>query len=118
MTNAASDALYYLGDPVTNEWCGYGCGVCYELTPTGGYVPGQGSAPSNTEPVITMVTNMCPSEANTVWCTIPNQFGYTAHFDMMNGEYKLPGWNNPEVYYKRVPCTGLQASLYTQCECY
>lgn len=61
INNKGSQAIY---DPTGLSWCGSGCGVCYRLTPTGGYVNGQGSAPSSTTSYVFMVTNLCPNNGN------------------------------------------------------
>jgi endoglucanase len=125
LTSAASDFMFYSelygGTDNGSTWCGPGCGQCFEVTPTGGYVPGQGDAPSNTNPIVMMITNMCPAIYNQQWCTSPNQYGYMAHFDMGNGAtfpaLIAAGWNNPEVYFKPITCPPLQAEAYNQCEC-
>ncbi len=116
ITAAASNSIFGSG-----EWCGEGCGKCYAITPTGGFVDGQGSTPPNLQTQVMMVTNLCPQQWNTQWCTSPNQYGYTAHFDLMdlnmNGLITRLGWNNIEVYYYPIPCPDTQASDWTQCQC-
>jgi len=116
ITAAASNSIFGSG-----EWCGDGCGKCFAITPTGGYVDGQGTAPPNLTTQVMMVTNLCPSQYNTQWCTSPNDYGYMAHFDLMdfnmNGYINSLGWNNIEVYYYNIPCPAMQAYNWAQCEC-
>ena len=50
------------------SWCGSGCGKCYALTPTGGSIDGQGTAPANLKTRIVMVTSFCHPQYNTQWC--------------------------------------------------
>ena len=113
MLNAASSSSLY-----GTGWCGTGCGLCYAITPTGGFIDSVGSAPFNVDTQYVLVSNWCPDD---YWCNSPNNFGYTAHFDLldqdMNGLYAAMGWNNIEVYYQQVACNPDQASSYNQCEC-
>jgi len=117
LTAAGSDPLFGSG-----SWCGAGCGRCYLVTPTGGYIEGQGKAPTDRQTRLVMVSNMCPSRDNVQWCTSPNQYGYSAHFDMMdynmNGIITQIGWDNPEVYFELVDCPDAQLSKWEQCQCY
>jgi len=117
ITAAASNSMFGSG-----TWCGSGCGKCYSITPTGGFVDGQGSKPSNLKSQVMMITNLCPAQYNKQWCTSPNQYGYTAHFDLMdqnmNGVIKNLGWNNVEVYYHQIPCPATQLANWKKCECY
>ncbi|KAK6182802.1 hypothetical protein SNE40_010400 [Patella caerulea] len=106
-------------------WCGDRCGECYELTPTGGYIEGQGEPPRFLHTITVMITNLCPAEPpNLQWCAQHhwnqlNMYGYMTHFDLENGRQQISvlGWDNPEVTYKRVQCTGKFQSLYDQCQC-
>jgi len=95
-----------------------GCGLCFNVTPTG-YSP-LGKGTTNLNSVILMVTNLCPDAG---WCTAPvNTYGYTAHFDMMdynmNGIITAQGWDNPEVYYYQVTCPSTQLTDWNGCQCY
>lgn len=116
ITAAASNSVFGTG-----EWCGESCGKCYAITPTGGFVDGQGTAPPNLQTQVMMVTNLCPRQYNVQWCTSPNQYGYMAHFDLndynMNGLIASLGWNNIEVYYYPIPCPARQANDWTTCQC-
>ena len=116
LTAAASDSVFGSG-----SWCGSGCGACFQVTPTGGFVDGQGSAPSSMDSQVLMVTNSCPSEYNQQWCTSPNQYGYNAHFDLMdlnmNGLVSSLGWNNIEVTYQQIACPDQQESQWNSCQC-
>ena len=114
LTAAASSSLFGNGG-----WCGQGCGACYRITPTLGFVNGQGKgAPTNHHTQHIMVTNWCPDHG---WCDSPNPYGYTAHFDLldenMNGVWHHWGYDNAEVYYERIPCDNNQHHHFSQCEC-
>jgi len=123
-TAAASQALFDTGGA---SWCGSGCGTCYKLTPTGGYVPNEGSAPPSTNPIVVMITNLCPYSGNAQWCAPVggvDQYGYPVHFDLRNavGQITSMGWNNPEVTYQQVACSSGSSltpstSNYGQCIC-
>eukprot|EP01123_Difflugia_compressa_P014911 TRINITY_DN812_c0_g1_i1.p1 TRINITY_DN812_c0_g1~~TRINITY_DN812_c0_g1_i1.p1 ORF type:complete len:187 (+),score=35.83 TRINITY_DN812_c0_g1_i1:49-609(+) len=118
-TGAASSSVFGGG-----TWCGSGCGSCYQLCPTCvGCSPGGGGAPSTTCITI-MVTNLCPANGNEQWCSVPNQYGYGAHFDLMdhnmNGIISAMGWDNPEVTYQQVGCGGggsPSSGDYGMCQC-
>lgn len=116
MTAAVNGPLFGSG-----TWCGSGCGKCYAVTPTGGAIDGQGTAPSNLRTFVAMVTSLCDGQYNTQWCTSPNQYGYATHFNLMdqnfNGLITSIGWNNPEVYYFEIPCPVNRANLWNNCEC-
>ena len=113
MTAAASSPIFGSG-----SWCGSGCGSCFAITPTGGFVDGMGTAPFNYDTQYIMITNFCPDGG---WCDSPNPYGYDVHFDLldqdMNGPWNAMGYNNAEVYYQQVDCSGDQLSNYQQCEC-
>jgi len=123
-TAAASPVLFDTGGAT---WCGAGCGSCYRLTPTGGYVSQQGTAPPSTASVVFMITNLCPT-SNTQWCPAPgtdNQYGYPVHFDLRNAANQIQqiGWNNPEVTYEQVACSNNYYNTPTcynwaGCQCY
>ncbi|KAK6180331.1 hypothetical protein SNE40_012505 [Patella caerulea] len=113
-------------------WCGGSCGKCVKLTPTGGYIDGQGTAPQKKEPITFMITNLCPPWApNESWCAAkgtpggdvtPNHYGYEVHFDLENGAKQADknGWDNPEVTWEFAPCTGSNTpspSSWHNCEC-
>jgi len=107
-TAAASQAVFDSGGAT---WCGAGCGICFQITPTGD-CPTGGNCASSTTPIVIMVTNLCPYNGNTVWCPNPgnaNEYGYHQHFDLqdnnMAGLISAMGWNNPVVTYKQVPCS-------------
>ena len=116
LTAAASSSVFGQGG-----WCGHGCGECLLVTPTGGFIDGQGSAPRNTKGQIVLVSNLCPADGNQQWCSSPNHFGYTTHFDLMDinmhGVVAALGWNNPEVYYHPVPCPNAQETHWKHCQC-
>jgi len=116
ITAAASNSMFGSG-----TWCGSGCGKCFSITPTGGFVDGQGSRPANLQSQVMMITNLCPASDNRQWCTSPNQYGYTAHFDLMdqhmNGIISRMGWNNVEVYYQQIPCPAGQLASWRTCQC-
>jgi len=103
------------------SWCGTGCGKCYAVTPTGGYVDGQGTAPSSLKTYVVMTTSYCDATYTPTWCSSPNSYGYAAHFNMMdqnlNGLVTEIGWNNPEVYYFEIPCPDNRTDLWDTCEC-
>jgi len=105
-----------------STWCGLGCGKCYQITPTGGFIEGQGKAPTTASSQLVLVTNLCPSQYNWQWCSSPNQYGYTAHFYLMDqnmdGIVTALGWDNPEVYYQEIDCQEAQLENWEQCECY
>ena len=115
LTAAASDSLYGGG------WCGSGCGSCYQITPTGGFVDGEGSAPGSWDSQVLLVSNSCPASDNQQWCSSPNWYGYNAHFDLMDinnsGVVAALGWNNPEVYYQQISCPDQQWNQWMQCQC-
>lgn len=122
-TAAGSQALF---DTAESTWCGSGCGSCYELTPTGQCPTGSPCA-TDTNPIVVMVTNLCPNLGNEEWCpdhNMANAFGYAYHFDlmdyMMNGIIDKIGWNNPVVTFKRVECGALGSPTCAEaatCEC-
>jgi len=126
-TAAPSQALFDYNNP-GNSWCGPGCGKCYLLTPTGGYITGEGSAPSSLNPIVVMVGDLCPNAGNSVWCPNPggtDQFGYPVHFDLRNnnGQIDAIGWDNPEVTYAEVACSCGNSLTPTngdwaQCQCF
>eukprot|EP01113_Clastostelium_recurvatum_P014427 TRINITY_DN17853_c0_g1_i2.p1 TRINITY_DN17853_c0_g1~~TRINITY_DN17853_c0_g1_i2.p1 ORF type:complete len:436 (-),score=99.66 TRINITY_DN17853_c0_g1_i2:103-1410(-) len=121
-TAAASPLIFGSG----TEWCGGGCGSCWQLTPTGD-CPYGGSCAPNAEPITVMVTNLCPPQYNVDWCPYAgnnNNHGFPAHFDLMDynmgGLITAKGWNNPIVTYKRVPCGGggsAGCGSAAQCQC-
>eukprot|EP01113_Clastostelium_recurvatum_P033144 TRINITY_DN4350_c1_g1_i3.p1 TRINITY_DN4350_c1_g1~~TRINITY_DN4350_c1_g1_i3.p1 ORF type:complete len:418 (-),score=116.55 TRINITY_DN4350_c1_g1_i3:54-1307(-) len=128
-TAAASQPLFddFNDNGAPNEWCGEGCGACYELTPTGDCPFGE-SCSATKEPITIMITNRCPSTGNEEWCTDKgkaNSIGMHAHFDIM--DYNMAGlvsalqWNNPVVTYRRVACGGSQGSpsceMAESCKC-
>lgn len=108
-------------------WCGANCGKCVKLTPTGGWIDGEGGYTSSHSPIIFMVTNDCPYAGNEKWCEIhgvpgtgnKNSFGYEVHFDLQNhfGQISGRGWNNPEVTWEQVGCPGDLAGHWGSCEC-
>ncbi|KAK7104279.1 endoglucanase-like [Littorina saxatilis] len=111
----------------STTWCAVKCGTCIKLTPTGGYIPGKGRAPSNNSPHIFLVINNCPHNGNEEWCGIygkpgtnhHNSHGYEMHFDLQNhaGQVNRIGWDNPEVVWEEVNCPSHFHNLYQQCEC-
>jgi len=122
-TAAGSQLIYDIGG---SGWCGAGCGLCYELIPTGDCIYGSTCA-TYTAPITVMVTNRCPYIGNEEWCPNPgstNEHGYSAHFDLMDyqmsGWVDALGWNNPVVTYRQVPCGNEGSPTCAdalQCEC-
>ncbi|XP_059161078.1 endoglucanase-like [Physella acuta] len=119
----------FFDDGGDSSWCGRNCGACVKLTPTGGFVPGEGRAPSNHNPVIFMVTNDCPIQGNFEWCgqsgkpgtNNANTHGYEVHFDLQNNKGQVTnglGWDNPEVTWEKVACPSDMVSKYSHCECH
>ena len=79
----------------SGTWCGSGCGQCYELTNTG-YLPAfeMGTCNGAGETITVMITNLCPQQGNEQWCSQPtDQYGYTAHFDIMSQDLPLGSWS-------------------------
>ncbi|XP_025105069.1 endoglucanase-like [Pomacea canaliculata] len=117
----------YFDNGGSSLWCGRNCGKCVKLTPTGGFVPGEGDAPPNNNSIVFMVTNACPIIGNEKWCGIQgkpgtksvNTYGYEVHFDLQNqaGQIDRIYWNNPEVTWEEVTCPSNYKSLWLQCEC-
>ncbi|KAH9493079.1 hypothetical protein Btru_022765 [Bulinus truncatus] len=114
-TAAASQMYFDWGRWST--WCGQNCGRCVKLTPTGGFVPGQGRPPRNLNPQIFLVTNDCPREGNWNWCGQggapgsgqTNAYGYEVHFDLQNHNRQVTGgldWDNAETVWEEVECPG------------
>ncbi|XP_013381297.1 endoglucanase [Lingula anatina] len=131
-TTAPNEAFYNDESPGP-LWCGRKCGRCFRLTPTGGFVPGQGGPPPNDKPVVVMVTNVCPRQGNMQWCgQTPgggtNQYGYATHFDIedLGGQLRRIGWNNPEVTWEEADCAQAHRQngetpgpdQYKQCQCH
>jgi len=123
-TAAASQEIF---DEGGESWCGSGCGQCFRLTPTGGYIPGQGYYPSSSASIVVMVTNLCPNQGNEQWCAAVggvNQYGYPVHFDLRDAVSQIEnlGWNNPEVTYQQVSCSNGDSNTptcadWSQCQC-
>lgn len=64
-----------------------------------------------------MVTNLCPAEGNTQWCSQPeNEYGFGAHFDIMS-QGAPGGWNNPVVRYEEVACPVILGQDWQTCQC-
>jgi len=114
-TAAGSQALFDSGG---SSWCGAGCGKCFQLTSTGVAPSGQGTGGAAGQSIIVMVTNLCPTNGNAMWCPPPgqsNQFGFSVHFDIMsNGNFI---WDNAIVNYTQVACPSQAASDFQQCQC-
>ncbi|KAK0068452.1 endoglucanase-like [Biomphalaria glabrata] len=119
----------FFDDGGDSQWCGRNCGHCVKLTPTGGFVNGEGAAPHSLTPHIFMVTNDCPIQGNEEWCgqtgkpgtNHVNTKGYEVHFDLQNNKGQVSnqlGWNNPEVTWESVACPGDLVSKWHQCECF
>jgi len=118
----------YFDNGGSKDWCGHNCGKCVELTPTGGFIDGQGQAPTSHSPHIFMVTNDCPANGNQYWCgqagkpgtNHVSRNGYEVHFDLQNrqGQASHLGWDNPEVTWKEVNCPSHFQNLWNQCECH
>lgn len=113
-TAAGSQNLFDTG---SSSWCGSGCGTCYELTNTGSIAAdGQGECTGAGETITVMITNLCPANGNAQWCSVPDQYGFPAHFDIMSQGGPM-GWNNPVVAYKEVACPGSLSSSFGSCQC-
>ena len=81
----------------SGSWCGSGCGTCYELTNTGSIAAdGQGDCTGAGDTITVLVSNLCPANGNEQWCSVPNQFSYPAHFDIMSQDGPQ-GWSKPPV---------------------
>jgi len=125
-TAAASAPLFGNCPSGQTEWCGSGCGTCWEITPTG-YSPTQsGNACGSCQSIIIMITNLCPADGNAQWCPSSgvNEYGYGQHFDLMDqnmdGIISAMDWNNPEVTYKQVACGTLGSPTnadWNECQC-
>jgi hypothetical protein len=88
-THSASQAIF---DQANKSWCGAGCGLCFQLTSTGKSPCSTcGTGGASGQSIIVMVTNLCPNNGNAQWCPAvggTNQYGYSAHFDIMsNGNF-------------------------------
>jgi len=101
--------------------CGTGCGKCYQLTTTGFSPSGTGAPAGQT--ITIMITNLCPVGGQ--WCAADlNSFDYGAHFDLADSPTGMLitnlGWDNPEVVYEEVACTGAMTPTdadFAQCTC-
>ncbi|KAL4221971.1 hypothetical protein ACF0H5_018019 [Mactra antiquata] len=127
---AAANQLFF--DQGGAQWCGQSCGLCVNLTTTGGSAPG-GVDTAEGQSHVFMVVDLCPNEApNLEWCAQTqnhpvNRYGYGAHFDLENGVNQITqglNWDNVEVTYQVVNCDNAVESMtptnqkYHQCECY
>jgi len=115
-TAAASQAIFSSSGAT---WCGSGCGLCFQLTSTGNSPCSTcGTGGGAGQSIIVMVTNLCPHNGNEQWCPAVggvNQYGYSAHFDIMsNGNFI---WDNSVVNYTQVSCPGAASSDFAQCQC-
>ena len=123
-TAAGSETMFGETKPDEHNWCGNGCGKCYELTSSGKAACdtcGRGSEVG--KKITVMVTNLCPSSPH--YCTprgSTNEYGFENHFDIMSGSqsgWKLAGgdWDNPVVDFVEVECPTDYAAKYQKCEC-
>ncbi|KAK3597360.1 hypothetical protein CHS0354_034604 [Potamilus streckersoni] len=120
-------------DSHNKHWCGEKCGICVNLTTTGGF-PSDGSHTAEGQSHVFMIVDLCPAVApNLDWCAQTsshpaNKFGYAVHFDLENGVHQITQtlhWDNPEVTYEVVDCARAHQadhktpspSNYHQCEC-
>ena len=91
MGAAINEAQY--GD---TSGCSNKCGVCYELTTTGSAPPGAG--PSNQKvdrkTITVMIVDACPVNGNQQWCSAPNAYGKSVHFDIAVPENSDHGPNH------------------------
>lgn len=110
-TAAGSDSIFGHGG-----WCGSGCGKCFKLTSLG-YAPDGSGGGRKGDSIIVQVTDECPSGGE--WCTVPNKYGFTYHFDLAdcNRQISSRGWDNPVVEFIEVPCSAAQSQQYKSCEC-
>lgn len=124
------------GPSIIDGYCGTGCGACYILTSTGkppcDTDACKVSAASAGESVTVMVTNSCPTQGNEQWCSVPNKFGYGAHFDLA---VQPAGWGewlflpffgtllmlmvvgNVVVSYAPTACPGSLTGDWGSCKC-
>ncbi|KAF8321601.1 glycoside hydrolase [Clavulina sp. PMI_390] len=118
-TAAGSQSLYDTGG---SSWCGAGCGTCYQLTNQGYSACSTcGTGAGSGQTITVMVTNLCPNNGNAQWCPKVgglNQYGYSAHFDIMSTGLVGGVWDNPVVSYTKVACPTTAANDYKQCVCY
>jgi len=76
-------------------------------------------------PIVVMITNLCPNNVNQQWCPNPgntNQYGYGAHFDLLDtgGLVDAIGWNNPAVTYRQIACGSYNSPTCSdalECQC-
>ncbi|KAI9892543.1 MAG: hypothetical protein M1814_001232 [Vezdaea aestivalis] len=100
------DGLYTValpGSMYQGDFCGKGCGVCYQITSTG-QPPAVGIGPPNQpmNSVTAIVTNKCGTDGK--WCVgagSKNEYGYEYHFDFMDPP---SGWDNVVVDFAPVAC--------------
>ncbi len=78
----------------SGSWCGSGCGTCYELTNMGSIAAtGQGECTGAGQTITVMITNLCPANGNAQWCSVPDSYGFPAHFDIMSQTGGPSGWS-------------------------
>ncbi|KAF8321546.1 hypothetical protein DL93DRAFT_1422191 [Clavulina sp. PMI_390] len=117
-TAAASQVFFDTGG---SSWCGAGCGTCYQLTNQGySACSGCGTTAGANQTIIVMVTNLCPNNGNAQWCPVvggTNQYGYSAHFDIMSEGLVDGSWDNPVVSYTQVACPSAAVADWETCVC-
>ena len=62
--------------------CSSACGTCYELTSLGNAPPGLGPSGQPTNTITVMIVDACPVKGNEKFCSAPNEYGKSVHFDL------------------------------------
>lgn len=103
----------------SSTWCGSGCGQCYELTNLGALpAVNKGDCTGAGQTITVMITNLCPVNGNEEWCSVPDSYGFPAHFDIMS-KGGPNGWStnvllSDEMLFansgNRQPCRLIQTS--------
>lgn len=112
----------------TNSWCVKNCGLCFEVCTTGG--SHTGASHTAGECITIQIENRCGDgygeEDNYLcgqnmapWDCVDdpelckelkntNKYGYPAHFDLQDANQQITakGWDNPEVTWELVDCSG------------
>jgi len=125
----------------SGSWCGTGCGNCYELTNAGSLpYANAGGCIGAGDKITVVITDLCPANGNQQWCSVPDSYGFPAHFDINGGpagwgESVLPSpdlyskflgfkgsgadvvSDNPIVKYIKIDCSASIKSSYGGCQC-
>jgi hypothetical protein len=113
--------VYFAGVGTTlagsTSWCSDACGTCYEIRPTGYSQEGGGT--KNIKTITVLIGDYCDGDVCPKFGT--NKFGYNAHFNLYDDhETKLITklkWDNPEVFYRQVPCPQTYVNYFQDCTC-